>query len=293
MKTYTGDVKITKENQKEWKDKLKLVEKITGYLYVYSNISLPKLTSIGGDLYVHSNVSLETPKLTSVGGDLSVHSNISLPKLTSVGGYLSVYSNISLLKLTSIGGDLSVYSNVSLPKFTSIGGDLYVYSQISHELEKRLWEKNKKNKWTICDLQSDWLIERVSKKADSEFTINNVSLPLKLFSKIRSGSLSAKEVFAIQNTEQRRVAYEKMDKKKMKELENYKVLDEVKDDGCGNPMKIVSFEMKGYDSPFYFLNCFCASTKREYFVETRETECWAAKSASFGLSKGTEFEKEW
>ena len=142
-------------------------------------------------------------------------------------------------------------------------------------------------------MQSDWLIERVSKKADSEFTINNVSLPLKLFSKIRSGSLSAKEVFAIQNTEQRRVAYEKMDKKKMKELENYKVLDEVKDDGCGNPMKIVSFEMKGYDSPFYFLNCFCASTKREYFVETRETECWAAKSASFGLSKGTEFEKEW
>lgn len=48
--------------------------------------------------------------------------------------------------------------------------------------------------------------------------------------------------------------------------------------------------MKNFDSPFYFLNCFCQSTKREYFIETRETDCWKAKQKSFGI--GIKFDEE-
>jgi len=275
-KTYKGDVEIFKENQKEWSEKLKGVTKISGYLYV------------------SSNVTLECPKLTSVGGDLYVYSNVTLPKLTSVGGDLSVYSNVTLPKLTSVGGDLSVSSNVTLecPKLTSVGGYLYVYSKISHALEKRLWGKCKKNKWNVCDLQSEWLLSRLAKKKETGYFIQRVGFARELFDKVRNGELSAKEVFAIENAEQRRVAYELMDKAKMKDLADFRVEDEVKDDGRGNKMKVVSFTIQGYDTPFYFLNVICPSTGREYFIETREKTCVAAKEKSFGL-ENVEWVDEW
>jgi hypothetical protein len=55
-------------------------------------------------------------------------------------------------------------------------------------------------------------------------------------------------------------------------------------------MKVISFEIDGFDTPFYYLNCFCPSTKREYFIETRETDCWKAKQKSFGLTVNFDFE---
>ena len=69
---------------------------------------------------------------------------------------------------------------------------------------------------------------------------NDVTFKKSLFDKIRKGKLSAKQVFLIGNIEQRRVAYELMDKIKMKQLKG-KIIDEVKDDGYGYPMKLIAF----------------------------------------------------
>jgi len=58
-------------------------------------------------------------------------------------------------------------------------------------------------------------------------------------------------------------------------------------------MRIVSFKLDSFDTSFYFLNCFCPSTGREYFLETEQKDCWLAKSASFGLSKEDKITKEY
>ena len=114
------------------------------------------------------------------------------------------------------------------------------------------------------------------------YVLNGVYFNLPLFDKVRKAEFSAQEVFAIPNTEQRRVAYERMDKIKMRDLPGFNVLDEVMDDGYGHPMRIVSFSMSGFDTPFYYLNCHCPSTGREYYLETREKTCASAKGGSFG-----------
>jgi hypothetical protein len=92
--------------------------------------------------------------------------------------------------------------------------------------------------------------------------------------------------------EQRRVIYEITDKAKIKELKDYKVIDEVKDDGHKYPMKLITFTRKGFTEPFYFLNCFDPSTGREYFLQTNKQKCWEAKSQSFGF-EDVEWVKEW
>ena len=117
------------------------------------------------------------------------------------------------------------------------------------------------------------------------YYIHGVKLEKDLWEKIVSGKMTAEEVFAVENTEHRRIAYEIMDKTKMKALKNFQVLDEVKDDGHGYPMKIISFKTQQYDMPFIYLNCFDPSTGREYFVETKEKTCLSAKNVSFGLDE--------
>ena len=91
---FNGNIEITKENQKEWNEKLKGVTAINGNLYIYSNCELKAeaLTSVGGYLYIYSNCELKA--LTSVGGYLYIYSNCELKALTSVGGYLYIYSNV-------------------------------------------------------------------------------------------------------------------------------------------------------------------------------------------------------
>ena len=97
---------------------------------------------------------------------------------------------------------------------------------------------------------------------------------------------------AISNTEQRRVAYEKMDKTKMAELPNLKVLDESKDK-YGFNQRVISFTMDGFDKPFLYYHCVCPSTGREYYLETKQRACNAAKAASFGFGEDFEFTEEW
>ena len=73
MKTYKGNVEITEANQKEWEEKLKDIEKISGYLWVDSNVRLDagKLESVGGNLWVDSDARLDA--LKSVGGNLNIN----------------------------------------------------------------------------------------------------------------------------------------------------------------------------------------------------------------------------
>jgi hypothetical protein len=111
-----------------------------------------------------------------------------------------------------------------------------------------------------------------------------------LWQAVCSGSLSAHEILAIRNAEQRRVAYEIMDKTKMAALKPV-VVDEAADSMSG-PLGIVSFNVDGFKKPFLYLRCVCPSTGREYYLETRQKTCAAAVAASFGLKK-VMFEKEW
>ena len=270
---YDGNVKITESNANEWEGKLKGIQHITGDLSINSNASLKAdaLKSVGGGLYIYSNASLNADALKSVGGGLYIYSNASLNALKSVGGGLYIYSNASLNAdaLKSVGGGLSIYSNASLnaDALKSVGGGLSIYSKIDEKLERQLWENNQ------------------------TYYINNIQFDKKLFTAIRLGQLSAQQVFAITNTEQRRVAYEKMDKGKMAELPNLKVLDEAKDK-YGFPQRVISFTVEGFNKPFLYYRCVCPSTEREYYLETKQLTCAAAKSKSFGFDE-IEFTEEW
>mgnify|MGYP001598413896 CR=1 FL=1 len=124
------------------------------------------------------------------------------------------------------------------------------------------------------------------------YKINGVQFEKEWWTKIVNDQMTPEEIFAIDNMEHRRVAYEFMDKTKMKSLKDYKVLDEIKDDSYGYPMKVISFTIKQLDEPLKYLNCFCPSSGREYFLGTDKYNCIDAKAASFGLDK-IKFLKEW
>ena len=142
------------------------------------------------------------------------------------------------------------------------------------------------------DKCSEYLLSEVLKGI---YRISGVEFSNALFHKVRRDELTAQEVFAITNMEQRRIAYQKMAKIKMKELPDLKILHEVEDDGHGYPMKIISFTWEDYGKPFTYLNCFCPSEGREYYLECFGiTDCWEAKAASFGFKEDEiEWEKEW
>jgi len=124
------------------------------------------------------------------------------------------------------------------------------------------------------------------------YRIHGVEFDQKLWTKVVEG-MKPQDVFAIKNLEQRRIAYELMDKTSMKKLKGFKVLDKVDDDGYGNLMEILEFKLEKFSEPLRYLRCFCPSTKREYLVETRQTKCWAAKNSSFGLEGEIKWVKEW
>ena len=215
--------------------------------------------------------------IQQITGDLYIYSNVtfSADALKSVGGYLSISSNVTF----------------SADALKSVGGYLYIYSNVTEELEKQLWKHNPKNIWHVTDLASDWLLSR---EGNIFYSINRVSFEKPLFDAIRKGTLSAAEVFAIENIEQRRVAYEKMNKFKIRELPSYQIIDEVKNDGFGYPMKLISFIAPNIKEAFKFLNCFDPSTGREYFLECFNAKtCAEAKVNSFGLGDSIKFTAEW
>ena len=248
-----GNLTITKNNVKRYKN----------------------LKSVGGDLYIHSNSNLKVPELKSVGGDLSIYSNSNLkaPELKSVGGDLYINSN----------------SNLKAPELKSVGGYLYINSNSNLKVLKELYKTHQKNEWRLNENSPVWLRKLDFRK--SIYFILGVEFDKELYLNVLGDKLSAQEVFAIENIEQRRLAYQYMDKRKMKELDNYKILDS-KIDRYDNKMELVSFSLSGFDSPFKYLHCICPSTGREYFIETDKNKCEIAKSSSFGFNR-LKFKEEW
>ena len=119
---------------------------------------------------------------------------------------------------------------------------------------------------------------------DDLYFLGGVRFDKEWHDKIVNDKLNPETIFAIDNLEHRRIAYEYMDKTKMKSLKDYKILDETID-SYKNPMKIISFTVKGVEKPLKYLNCFCPTTKREYFLGTDENTCNSAKSKSFGFNE--------
>ena len=158
------------------------------------------------------------------------------------------------------------------------------------KLEKQLWKIASKNKWYVSEKSSEWLL---SQKGNFVYQLNGIQFEKEWFDKIRKDQLSPEEIFAIDNTEHRRVAYEFMDKRKMKQLKDYKILDE-KTDEKGNPMRIISFTIQNMKEPLKFYNCLCPSSKREYFLQTDKDSCDEAKAGMFGFkAEEAEFVEEW
>ena len=131
-------------------------------------------------------------------------------------------------------------------------------------------------------------------KGGKEFYyLNGVNFEKKWWTKIVNDKFKPEEIFAIDNLEHRRIAYEYMDKTKMKKLKDFKILDKVVD-SYGNPMKVISFSVKGIEEPLKYLNCFCPTTKREYYIGTNEDTCNQAKAKSFGFDESElDFISEW
>ena len=204
--------------------------------------------------------------------------------IIKAGDDLSKYED-----LESVSGSVDVRENAkaSFPKLESVSG--YVDVRENAKLEKQLWKITINNKWYITEKSSQWLIDKNGN--NFEYRLHDVVFSREWFLKIKNDKLTAEEVFAIDNIEHRRVAYEFMDKSKMKQIKDFKVLDEKKDEK-GNVMKIVSFTVQNMDKPLKFYNCICPSSKREYFVGTDKTKCDEAKAASFGLVD-CEFANEW
>jgi hypothetical protein len=123
------------------------------------------------------------------------------------------------------------------------------------------------------------------------YHLKGVRLEKEWWEKIVNDTMSPEEVFAINNLEHRRIAFEYMDKLKMKQLKDFKVLDEGIDEK-GNPVKVISFNVQNMDEDLKFYNCICPTTKREYFLMTDQTEWKKAKDGLSGL-EDVEWVNEW
>ena len=181
MKTYNGNVEITKENQAEWMKTLKGVNKISGYLYVYGTAQLPALTEVGGDLYVYGTAQLTA--LTEVGGYLRVdgtahmdekcESNIgpSVRKriLTKLGesfrrkGYLFADNILSRIVSKRKAGEIVVYKTTKIGNRDKViyvvqRGEVYSHGetvkQAIHDLRYKLSDRDTTfcAKWTLTSI---------------------------------------------------------------------------------------------------------------------------------------------
>jgi hypothetical protein len=225
--------------------------------------------------------------------NIEIYCEFTAPKLAEVSGYVYVRENAAFTapKLAEVRGSVYVNQNAAFtaPKLAEVRGSVYVNQNAA--MEKILWKNLSKVKWYITEYSSDWLIR---KNGNFIYKLRNVEFTREWFLKIKNDELTPDEVFAIDNVEHRRIAYEFMDKAKMKQLKDFKILDKVEDDGYGNKMEVWSFTVQKMTEPLKFFNCFCPSTKREYFIQTDKDTCWEAKARQFGLEgKDVVWVKEW
>ena len=152
-----------------------------------------------------------------------------------------------------------------------------------------MFENCKIKQWIITEKSSNFIIDKNPKNAI--YRLNNIEFNREWFLKIKNDTLQPDKVFAIDNAEHRRIAYEFMDKSKMKSLKDYKILNKTKD-SKGNDCKIISFTVQNMKTPLLFYNVLCPSTKREYFLQVDIKTCIEAKNRLFG-KENIEFTEEW
>jgi hypothetical protein len=124
------------------------------------------------------------------------------------------------------------------------------------------------------------------------YMLHGVKFEKEWWSKIVNDELTPETILAIDNLEHRRIAWEFMDKKKLEGLKGFEVLDNTTDT-YGNPMRVIQFDHPDAGKIRYY-NCFCPTTKREYYLGTDEKTCNEAKAQSFGFKTAElEFISEW
>ncbi len=261
-----------------------VLAEVSGSVYVHENATFtaPVLAEVSGSVYVHENATFTAPVLAEVSGSVEVHENATFtaPVLAEVSGYVYVHENATFTApvLAEVSGYVYVHENATFtaPVLAEIKESIRIDNNLGKE--KQFWKKFPKNKWIITEFSSEWLID---KNGNFKYYLNNVEFERKWFLKIRFDKLKASQIFAIDNIEHRRIAYFFMDKSKMKELKDFTILDQVSNDGHGYAMQIIEFSVKNLQ--LKFLNCFCPSTGREYYIGTNKNTCWEAKNNSFGL----------
>ena len=286
------------------------------------DLSNNKITKINGIFKNSGGVDLSNNKITKIDGVFknSGYVDLNYNKITKING--SIFKNsgnvyLSDNNITKINGIFknSGYVDLHNNKIIKINGNVFKNSGSVYLSDNNITKIDGvfKNSGYV-DLRNNKIIKingGVFKNSGSVYLNNNkiTKLPksmgniknlyifenvnwndIEWINKILQDKLTAEEVFAIDNIEHRRIAYEYMDKIKMKDL-NGKVIDKVADDGYGNEMKLYQFKIQDLD--LLFLNCFCPSTKREYFLQTKYKKCWKAKAQSFGLNNNVEWVKEW
>ena len=276
MKTYRGNIEVTVKNQDKINKEFADIEILSGYVRAYqgATITLPELKEVSGYVIADQGATITLPELKEVSGDVRAYqgATITLPELKEVSGYVRADQG----------------ATITLPELKIIEGLISV-SDLG--TEKQLWKRFAKNTWRLNEFSSEWLYK---KNGDFEYFLNDVKFSKEWYGKIRFDKLKASQVFAIDNIEHRRIAYQFMDKTKMKELKDFEVLDKIEDDGHGYPMEIVSFTIQKMNERLKFLHVFCPSTGREYYIGTNADKCIDAKAESFGLSaKEVEFVEEW
>jgi hypothetical protein len=250
-----------------------------------TSVTFAEGMTISGSLYMNGMTGVTSVTFTegmTISGYLDMNGMTGVTSVTFTEGFKcgSLYMN-----------GMTGVTSVTFTEGMTISGSLYM-NGMTGVTSVTFAEGFKCGSLYMSDKCSEYLL--ALNRAKVVFTIENVRFDKSLFDKVRKDILTAQEVFAIVNMEQRRIAYQRMDKNKMKDLPNLKVLNKVKNDGYGYPMKVISFTVEGYDKPFKFLNCFDPSTGREYFLETQSDTCWIAKNKSFGIEdKNFRFKKEW
>src|SRR3990167_9344013 len=282
----------TKEAIKTWLDEMgienytinkNLTVDVNGSVTL-SNKNLKKIPvqfgKVGGTFYCDNNqlTSLEgAPQ--KVGGTFYCDNN----QLTSlngapqkVGGTFSCHSN----QLTSLEG---------APQ--EVGGTFYCGS---NQLTSLNGAPQKVGESFYCDNNKLTSIPQSFSKIKNLYVFPNLNWNnVEWINKILGDTLTAEEVFAIDNIEHRRVAFERMDKIKMKALKDFKVVDE-QIDSKGNQMRVLSFTIQNMKTPLKFYNCICPSSKREYFIGTDKDTCLEAKASCWGFGPGEKkYINEW
>jgi hypothetical protein len=175
MKTYTGNVEITEDNEAEWAIKLKGVQKITGYVWadLGGTIDLPACTAVGGHVVVYNGGNIGLPACTAVGGYVWADNGgkIDLPKKVGNNprpisekfaskGYMFADNILSRIVSKRKSGKVIIHKTICIGNrckvlYVAQRGNLYAHGatpkKAAHDLRYKLSDRDttKYAKWTL------------------------------------------------------------------------------------------------------------------------------------------------